>query len=256
MPIIQINGLNINYIQQGNHGWNMVCLHGWGQNIEMMQKIADHFQYDFKVTVLDFPGFGQSDDPHSSWSVQDYAHFLSDFLITLNIQNPILIGHSFGCRVATHYALIHPVHKMVFTGGAGIRPKRKLGWYFRTYSYKLAKFVFKISMLNQYEENMKKVFGSTDYQNASGIMRETLVKVVNDDTTEILNKMMMPVLLVWGDQDEQTPLWMGKTMEEKMPNAGLAIFEGDDHYAYFHQWERFNRVLDIFLKEEKENSHD
>jgi pimeloyl-ACP methyl ester carboxylesterase len=62
--------------------------------------------------------------------------------------------------------------------------------------------------------------------------------------------MNMPVLLVWGDQDEATPLWMGKMMEEKMPNAGLAIFEGDDHYAYWHQWDRFNRCLEFFLKEE------
>lgn len=81
-------------------------------------------------------------------------------------------------------------------------------------------------------------------------MRETLVKVVNDDISDLLPKMDMPVLLVWGDQDEATPLWMGKMMEEKMPNAGLAIFEGDDHYAYWHQWDRFNRCLDVFLKEE------
>lgn len=255
MSTIEINGLKINYIQQGM-GWDIVCLHGWRQNIAMMQMITDHFQHDFRVTVFDFPGFGESDPPKEGWSVQDYADFLADFLAAVGVSNPILVGHSFGCRVAVRYAAQHPVHKMVFTGAAGIRPKRGWKWYVRTYSYKVAKVIFALPGFNRYQEKVKSCFGSDDYRNSSGVMRETTVKVVNDDITDLLPLMTMPTLLVWGDQDEAAPLWMGKMMEEKMPNAGLAIFEGEDHYAYWHQWDRFNRCLDIFLKEEKENHDD
>ena len=103
------------------------------------------------------------------------------------------------------------------------------------------------------EEKLKNHFGSEDYRNAQGVMRETLVKVVNEDLTDLLPRIQIPVLLVWGEKDEATPLWMGKQMEEMMPAAGLAIFEGDDHFAYFHQSDRFNRCLDIFLKEDWED---
>ena len=81
-------------------------------------------------------------------------------------------------------------------------------------------------------------------------MRPTFVKVVNDDVSPILNKVVCPVLQVWGEYDTAVPLEMGRQMEREMPDAGLAIFEGDDHFAYWHQPERFNRVLDIFLKED------
>ncbi|MCH4266728.1 MAG: alpha/beta hydrolase, partial [Solobacterium sp.] len=98
--------------------------------------------------------------------------------------------------------------------------------------------------LNELQKNA----GSEDYRNAKGVMKATFVKVVNDDVTPVLNEIRCPVLLVWGDQDTAAPLWMGQQMEQMMPDAGLAIFEGDDHWAYWHQADRFNRVLDAFLK--------
>ena len=79
-------------------------------------------------------------------------------------------------------------------------------------------------------------------------MRATFVKVVNDDVTPILKDVKCPTLLVWGDQDTAAPLYMGKMMEKMMPDAGLAIFEGQDHFAYWNEYERFNRVLDAFLE--------
>lgn len=254
MSKIEIQGIQVNYIQEGT-GWDIVCLHGWGQNIAMMQQITEHCRRNFRVTVLDFPGFGASDKPLQSWGVEDYVDFLEAFLSALDIKNPILIGHSFGAHIALPYAYKYPVCKMVLTGAAGIRPKHGAEWYFKTYTYKAAKRIFSLPGLKRYEEDVKKHFGSADYQNSDGIMRQTLVKVVNDDVSDILPKIAVPTLLVWGDQDEATPLWMGKEMEAKMPNAGLAVFEGEDHYAYWHQWDRFNRCLDIFLKDEGRN-HD
>ena len=100
-------------------------------------------------------------------------------------------------------------------------------------------------------EELQNRSGSADYRNARGVMRETFVKVVNDDVTPVLKDVRCPVLLVWGSEDTAAPLWMGQMMEKEMPDAGLAVFEGDDHFAYWHQPDRFNRVLDIFLKEDK-----
>ena len=98
-------------------------------------------------------------------------------------------------------------------------------------------------------QELQKNAGSEDYRNATGIMRPTFVKVVNDDIAPLLPRIACPVLLVWGDRDTAAPLWMGQQMEKEMQDAGLAIFEGDDHWAYWHQPDRFNAVIDVFVKE-------
>ncbi len=251
MSIIRINEVNVNYQQTGK-GKDIVCLHGWGQNIAMMEKISSHFESNYRVTVLDFPGFGMSDNPTKAWDLEDYTHFFASFLKELKIEDPIIIGHSFGCRVAINYAAQFAVDSMVLTGAAGLRPKRDLAWYIRTYTYKTLKVLVKLPVLNRFEEQFKSYFGSEDYKQSSGVMRETFVKIVNSDVRDVLSSVTVPVLLVWGALDDATPLWMGKEMEKLMPNAGLAIFENDDHYAYFNQWDRFNRCITIFL-ENKEN---
>ena len=152
--------------------------------------------------------------------------------------------------MAIRYAAMYPddVRKMCLTGAAGIKPKRGLDYQIRTKAYKAGKWFLKVTGQNEKLEELQNRSGSEDYRNAKGIMRPTFVKVVNDDVTDILKDMKCSVLLVWGDQDVAAPLWMGQTMEKMMPDAGLAIFEGDDHWAYWHQADRFNRVLDIFLK--------
>lgn len=242
-------GVRTAYLEEGS-GQDVILLHGWGQNKEMMGKIAEHLRTHFHVWSLDFPGFGESDDPTEAWGVPDYEEFLSDFITKNQITNPILIGHSFGCRVAIRYAVDHPdnVKKMCLTGAAGIRPKHGLDWQIRTGIYKAGKWMLKVTGQKERLEELQKNAGSEDYKNAKGIMKPTFVKVVNDDVSSILKDVKCSVLLVWGDQDTAAPLWMGKQMEKEMPDAGLAIFEGDDHWAYWHQPDRFNAVLDVFLK--------
>ena len=211
----QIYGVKTTYITEGE-GPDMILLHGWGQNKEMMQAIFDHYKDRYRVFAIDFPGFGESEN-----------------------------------RVAIRYAAKNPenVKKMCLTGAAGIRPKQSLESKMRVKVFKVGKWFLKLTGQTKKLEELQKNAGSEDYRNAQGIMRPTFVKVVNDDVTELLPLVKCPVLLVWGDLDTAAPLWMGKQMEKMMPDAGLAIFAGDDHWAYWHQADRFNRVLDIFLKE-------
>lgn len=251
MARCEVKGVQVNYHVQGA-GEAVLLLHGWGQNMQMMQAIEDHLAKDFQVYNLDFPGFGESILPQSAWGVFDYAEFIHEFVLHHQLTNPILIGHSFGCRVAIAYASKYPVKKMVLTGAAGLRSKPTLSQQMKSKTFKVGKKLVQMTGSKAAEEALKNHFGSTDYKNTSGILREIFVKVVNEDLSEYLDKFDCPVLLVWGEKDEATPLWMGKVMEEKMKNAGLAIFEGDDHYAYFHQAGRFNLVLDAFFSKDKE----
>lgn len=232
-------------------GQDVILLHGWGQNMSMMKAIEDHLSTKYSVYNIDLPCFGESDMPETSWSVDDYVRFLEDFVEKNGIKNPIIVGHSFGCRIALKYASKHDVKMMCLTGAAGIRPSRDLGWYFRTYTYKLGKWFLIHTGQEEKLKQLQSKSGSTDYKNADGVVRETFVKVVNDDVTPILSSISCPVLLVWGEYDDAVPLEMGKKMESLIPNAALVVFENDDHYAYWHQSDRFNRVLDAFFEGEQ-----
>ena len=245
---IEIDGINCRYMTYGDKGRPVVLLHGWGQNLEMMANIAIFLKEHFKVYSLDLPGFGKTSEPRQAYSVKDYAEWLHKFLVALEVADPIIIGHSFGCRIAFHYAYHYPVHRMCLTGAAGLRPSRSILWYIRTYSYKIGKRIILASPFKGILKKLQDNVGSADYRNASGIMRATLVKVVNDDVRDLLPHIDVETLLVFGSEDEATPLASGKQLEKLLPNAALVIFEGDDHYAYFHQATRFNAVLDAFLK--------
>lgn len=250
MSFVNIDDLKIYYEKSGRKGKKVLLLHGWGQNTEMMSFIAEDLKKHFIVYNLDFPGFGQSEEPKITWGVEDYSEFLNHFCEKNKIDNPIIIAHSFGCRVAIRYAYKHSVYKMVLTGAAGIRDDRSLEWYLKTYTYKLGKKVLSLKPFKSKLVEFQNKAGSEDYKNSSGIMRSTFVKVVNDDVKPILKDINVPTLLVFGEKDEATPLAKGQMMEKLMPEATLVIFKGDDHYAYFHQAERFNRVLEAYLKED------
>jgi pimeloyl-ACP methyl ester carboxylesterase len=230
----------------------IVLLHGWGQSSELMSPIFEYFKQNYRVINIDFPGFGHSDDLKQVWGISDYTEFLHQFLNKLNIANPILIAHSFGARIALMFASKYPTKQMVLTGAAGIKPKLSLATKSKIRAYKVAKKIVSIPGLNRFEESIKRYFGSEDYRNTSGFKRHSFVKIVNEDLKPILPKINVPTLLIWGEQDEATPLWMGKMMEKLIPDAGLVIFEDDDHYAYFHQIKRFNHIVEVFISSSKE----
>jgi len=248
MSYITVKDVKTYYQKSGEGAQAVVLLHGWGQNTQMMDPIQNHLSDRYTVYNMDLPGMGQSEEPKYAWTIYDYEEFLEEFLKEMKVENPIIICHSFGCRMALIYASRNPLRKLVITGGAGIREKHSADYYVRVYSYKAAKKVLNLLHLEKTKQKLMQNAGSSDYRSTSGVMREIFVKVVNEDLSSLLPKVKCETLLVWGDQDEMTPLYMGKQMEREMPNAGLAVFESDDHFAYFHQMTRFLKVIDIFLE--------
>ena len=98
-------GININYKDYGKkNGKAIVFLHGWGQNIEMMEPIANPFIKSHRLIILDLPGFGKSEEPKSVWSLEDYVEMIHSLLDSLDIKKPSLIGHSFGGKLSIIYA--------------------------------------------------------------------------------------------------------------------------------------------------------
>ena len=232
---INIKDISINYIQYGE-GKDILLLHGWGQNIEMMKPIGDSFCNNYRITILDLPGFGESDEPKTTWKIDDYELLLEEFIKKVKIKKPIVIGHSFGGRLAIRYSANNPIEKLVLFGSPCIRIQESLPLKVR-----ILKSLKKLPGMNAIGEYMKNYIGSRDYKAASPVMRQTLVEVVNEDLSGYARKIEEPTLLIWGDNDTEAPLVEAKELEKIMIDAALIVLPGS-HYAYL---ENLNQVINI-----------
>lgn len=252
---INLDGININYIVQGeNRASEIILLHGWGASIEAFAPVYKYLSKKNKVYVIDMPGFGKSEEPPKTYCVLDYSKIILEFINKLDIKNPTLIGHSFGGRVIMKLVgeLRYTPKNIILVDSAGIKPRRKLSYYVKVYSYKLAKNFAKLLFSKEKSEkiidNMRKNKGSTDYKNASDNMRSVFVNVVNEDLRYTLPNIKVPTLLIWGEKDLDTPLKDAKIIEKLVPDSGLVVLKGAGHYSYLDNLNEFLIIVDNFLK--------
>ncbi|PID57210.1 alpha/beta hydrolase [candidate division KSB3 bacterium] len=251
-----VHNLKLHYTASGA-GYDLLFLHGWGAQGSSFAPVQAHFEKHFHCCSLDLPGFGQSDPPPTVWGTVEYADIVRQFIQKLGLQHPILLGHSFGGRIAIRLASAASFPKVILVDSAGIRPKRSWGYYLNVYSYKGMKAVLSATpvMRTQVErilERFRQRSGSLDYQRASGIMRAILVKVVNeDDLRPLLPGITAPTLLVWGERDDTTPLADGRLMERLIPDAGLVVLKDAGHFSYLDRLHDFLVILDSFLQNER-----
>jgi pimeloyl-ACP methyl ester carboxylesterase len=251
---IQIGEQSVHYQKKGQ-GYPIVLLHGWGCDLHIFDPIIADLKQHFTVYTVDFPGFGQSPEPKEAWGTEQYAELMEAFFKTLEIKNPILLGHSFGGRVIIRMAARVQPRKIILTGGAGIKAERPVSYYFKVYFYKTLKWLASLpglkSLLAATMESYRKKAGSADYQQASEVMRGVLIKAVNEDLRDLLPGIKTSTLLIWGALDTATPLKDGKLMEQRIPDAGLVVLEGGTHYAFLEQSARFLTIINHFLEEDK-----
>ena len=230
----------------------VVLMHGWGCNHTTVASIEAVLNTTHRVYNVDFPGFGDSPEPSAVWGVAEYSKMVEALIQQEEIKNPVLIGHSFGGRVAIEMASRRSdIPKMVLVDAAGIKPKRSFGYYYKVYSYKLAKKIYRLlfgaeKARARAEEAMKRT-ASADYLAASPRMRAIMSKVVNEDLTGLLPRIKASTLLVWGENDTATPLRDAKLMERLIPDAGLVSFAGCGHYSFLENPRQFAAVLKSFL---------
>ena len=239
---INVKNLDVNYIQYGE-GKDILLLHGWGQNIEMMKPVGDNFSDKYRITILDFPGFGQSEEPTAPWTIELYSLMLEEFTEKLKIKKPIMIGHSFGGRVAIRFSARNPIEKLILFGSPCIRIKEELPFH-----VKVLKKLKQLPGMNEFGEYMKQYIGSRDYKAASPIMRQTLVEVVNEDLSKFAREIEEPTLLIWGENDTEAPVNEAKELEKIMNDAALIILPGT-HYAYLENLPRVVSILNSFFGE-------
>lgn len=251
---INISGINLNYIVEGK-GSPIVVLHGWGANINTVIPIVNILAEDYKVYALDLPGFGESQGPKEVIGSFGYVEIVKKFIDEMGIEKASFVGHSFGGKLSIIFGVEYPqlVDKLVLIDSAGLIPRRGPKYYIKVYSFKSLRWIYKNLFFWISDENRLKKFyekfGSDDYRDSQGMMRKIFVKVVNENLKPLLKDIDAPTLLIWGDKDDATPLYMGKIMEEEIKGSGLVVIEDGGHYSYLDNYNKFSAVIRSFFKQ-------
>ncbi|ATY85374.1 alpha/beta hydrolase [Kyrpidia spormannii] len=248
---VDLGGLRISYEDRGE-GFPVLLLHGWGGRAESFRPVTDRLAQGYRVLVPDLPGFGESAPPPSTWGVGDYAKFVLEFMKHVGISRAHVIGHSFGGRIGIVLAATHPdrVARMVLVDAAGIRPRRSWKYYIRVYTFKTLRALYQRLPGKDRDKRLAQLyarFGSKDYREA-GPMRAVMVRVINEDLRSFLPRIRASTLLIWGEEDRDTPVWMGKVMEKEIPDAGLVVFPGAGHFSYLDRFADFSVIVERFFK--------
>lgn len=235
-------GVKINYTVKGS-GKNVLFLHGWGGSTQSWAAFENRLEC-FRCINIDFPPFGFSGKLIEPWTVEVYADMVKALLENLNLTEIFVVAHSFGARVAIMLAQDDKLVKKLFlTGAAGIKSKKSFKKSMQIARYKFCKYLVRMKLIKK--ERLNK-FGSSDYKLADEVSKQTIVRVINFDQTDMLKNITAPTLLLWGREDNETPLYMARPFEKGIKNSALIVLEGG-HFAYIENFEHAFAILNSFL---------
>ena len=230
---------DLSFLQKGT-GQDLLLLHGYLSSKEAFARQIEYFSRFYRVTALDFIGFGKSAPLQEGYSVGQYAEWLYGAMSRLQIKKTHVVAHSFGCRVAVKLASEQNsvFDKMVLTGPAGIVLKRGFSYRMKVKTYRLVK-----RFAPAFAE---KRFGSAEYKTLSPIMKESYKKIVNEDLRECARKVENPVLILEGERDDVTTKAEADIYAAAFPNAKLRLVPGG-HFAFVDDPLTFNLLTEEFL---------
>ncbi len=215
---------------------DILLLHGWGKDKNSYSELLKEIKAPQigRIVAIDLPGFG--DEPLAkTLTLDDYVKFVLAYITKNKLKNIILIGHSFGGRVALKIVANNNlnVEKLILIDSGGIREV--------TFKMRIA------SVLPRFGSFGRSLFGSKDYLNASGELRETLKNVVNEDLEPLLESIKVPTLIVWGENDHTTPLWMGEVMHKKIAGSKFSVIPKGDHGIPYRRAIEVAKVIKEFI---------
>ena len=234
---VEINGKQVNYEMEGQ-GKPVILLHGWLASLETMMPLQKHLAKNFSVYNIDVIGFGKSEKPDKPFNTNDFGDFLKELIQKLEIQKPILIGHSNGGRMILNYAgrKLGEINKIILIDSAGIKPKRSIKYYFKIYTFKLCKNILKIFPRNDtLKKKLLGKFGSEDYKNSPEVLRKTMSTIINEDQRCFMGNIKVPTLLIWGEKDTATPLADAYKMEKLIKDSGVVVIK-DARTLFLFGW--------------------
>ena len=201
----------------------VVALHGWGRD---RSDFAELLQLD-GVVSFDLPGFGASPPPESAWGAHDYARCVAEALDEIAASRGpfIVVGHSFGGRVALCLAADFPqlVSHLVLIGVPLLRTTGSTP----SLAIRIAKRANRVGLYSDARlAKLRDARGSADYRRSAGVMRQVLVRAVNEEYREELSAVSCPVELFWGEHDTAAPLAMARTAANLLAVEHLTVLDG------------------------------
>ena len=219
---VQDRKFNISYeIVNPSQKKDIVILHGWGSNKEIMKQAFGNLLQDFRHIYIDMPGFGKSSNDYVL-TTKDYSLIIKNFLQTLNTNVVAIAGHSFGGKVAT---LINP-DNLILLSTAGILEEKSTSVKTKIF---FAKIFNKLGL-----RKITKSFRSDDVKQMSHEMYETFKNVVDEDFSFIFSSFEKNAMIFWGKADTATTLPSGKKIHELIKNSSFTAYEGDHYFFLKH----------------------
>ena len=241
-----VNGNRIHCLQKGNGKKYILFLHGWGGSSESFLPIVQRLEGRYRMVLVDFPPFGQSETPNRPMMLQDYVEILEKIIEVMQLEDFAIVAHSFGARVALKYcAKTGFTGAVLLTGAAGIPPRRSIRYYWKRLQYRWVRYRVR---RNRCAPQRLEAFASPDYRALQGDMRKTFQNIIGEDLTLLLPRVRAQVLLYFGKDDKETPMYMARKMQKGISGCVLIQAEGG-HFAYLENAIQFCGIIENFIKE-------
>ncbi|HSX17552.1 MAG TPA: alpha/beta hydrolase [Patescibacteria group bacterium] len=245
-----VDSLLTHYETEGK-GKLVVLLHGWGDTAAGMKQLQSALAKRHTVIAVDLPGFGGTQAPSGVWGLDEYALFIAHFLQKIDAPAPaVLAGHSNGAAIAIRGLAqgVLQADKLVLLGAAGIRGTYKGRVKALRYITKFGKALTMPLPKSVKQKLRKQVYKSvgSDMLVAEGL-QETFKKVVTDDVRKDAATLTQPALLIYGEQDDATPVWFGETYHQLINGSTLEILPGAGHFVHLDRPDDVNKLVQEFI---------
>lgn len=216
-------------------------MHGYLANSKTFYNQLSFFGREFEVFAPDLKGFGDNTDMSYPYSLDDYISEVQEYLYKNGIVAPHVVAHSFGARIVIKGRAEDRLDfdKIVLTGPAGLKPRLTFKKATKKVWFNLLKKIV--------DKDKLSAFYSKDYLALNSVMRQSFIKIVNEHLDEYIDKVDRKTLIINGDKDRETPLYMAKKLKEGIAGSALLVFKGAGHFCFLDKPNKFNMEVKEFI---------
>lgn len=243
--------ISLYYEKKGKKKNSIIILPGWGDTRNTFLFLIENLKEYFTVYCIDYPNFGKSSPLLEEWTIYDYASLIKNFIQENNLENSIVIAHSFGGRIISILEGKENLKfkKIILIDVAGIR-RKSLKRYLKGKLYKLLKKITIFLKRKDLEKKLENFFSSQDYKDLPIAMKKTFQNIIKEDLRKYYKRIESETLILWGEKDEDTPIKDAYTLRKIIKNSGLIVFKNAHHFSYLEKQKEVLCILLEYLKKD------